>query len=301
MTADAYRSYTIVDVFTDVPLEGNPVAVFDDVSQIEGGSETDDASQIDDAVMQRVARELNLSETVFVLPPDGSGAGAGDARVRIFTPYVELPFAGHPVLGTAFVLGDRLRGESLALETGVGVVPVALRRTGSKVVYGEMEQPIPAPVPFAEEAALLSALGVPAAELPVQAYRNGPVFVYVALPNEDAVAALAPDMAALTGLDGVSGVSCFAGSGRRWKMRMFGPGVGVPEDPATGSAAGPLAVHLARHGWTDYGAEIEIRQGAEIGRPSVLRARVDGGPERLDRVVVGGSAVIVARGEYRIC
>jgi trans-2,3-dihydro-3-hydroxyanthranilate isomerase len=81
---------------------------------------------------------------------------------------------------------------------------------------------------------------------------------------------------------------------------MFAPGLGVPEDPATGSAAGPLAVHLARHGWTDFGADIEIRQGAEISRPSVLYARAEGSAERIDRVLVGGSAVIVARGEYRL-
>ncbi len=285
MTPERHRSYTVVDVFTDVPLEGNPVAVFDD------------GSGLDDAVMQRVARELNLSETVFVLPPEDGGA---DARARIFTPFVELPFAGHPVLGTAFVLGGRSGEATVVLETGAGAVPVALRRSGSEVVYGEMEQPLPVPEPFDAEAALLRALGVTASELPVQAYRNGPVFVYVALADEDAVAALAPDMGALLSLPGASGVSCFAGSGERWKVRMFGPGVGVPEDPATGSAAGPLAVHLARHGRIDYGAAIEIRQGAEIGRPSLLRARVEGTRERLERVSVGGSAVVVARGEYRV-
>jgi trans-2,3-dihydro-3-hydroxyanthranilate isomerase len=292
MMADARRSYTIVDVFTDTPLEGNPVAVFDD------------GTGLDEPLMQRIARELNLSETVFVLPPSGAGFGAGsasaDARVRIFTPYVELPFAGHPVLGTAFVLGGSSGEESVALETGAGVVPVALRRSGSEVVYGEMEQPIPVPEPFEETPALLSGLGVEASELPVQAYRNGPVFVYVALADEAAVASLSPDLGALSGLPGLSGVSVFAGAGDRWKTRMFGPGVGVPEDPATGSAAGPLAVHLARHQRIEYGRQIEIRQGAEIGRPSILQARVDGTSERVERVVVGGSAVLVARGEYRV-
>ena len=89
-------------------------------------------------------------------------------------------------------------------------------------------------------------------------------------------------------------------SGSRWKTRMFAPAHGVAEDPATGSAAGPLAVHLARHGRIRFGAEIEIRQGAEIGRPSILYARADGSPERVESVVVGGSAVVVARGEYRL-
>jgi trans-2,3-dihydro-3-hydroxyanthranilate isomerase len=284
MSAEDRRAYTIVDVFTDVPLEGNPLAVFDDGVGLEA------------VAMQRVARELNLSETVFVLP----ASHAADAWVRIFTPYVELPFAGHPVLGAAFVLAGRSGSSSIALETGAGLVPVALTRSGDQVVYGEMEQPIPVPEPFGDPQALLRALGVPGSELPVEAYRNGPVFVYVALSCEDAVASLEPDMRALAGLEGGFGVSCFAGSGVQWKTRMFGPAHGVPEDPATGSAAGPLAFHLARHGWIEYGREIEIRQGAEIRRPSVLRARVEGGPERVQRIVVGGSAVIVARGEYRV-
>src|SRR6202011_846541 len=98
---------------------------------------------------------------------------------------------------------------------------------------------------------------------------------------------------------GEIGVSCFAGRARHWKTRMFAPGLGVPEDPATGSAAGPLALHLARHGRIDFGEQIELCQGAEIRRPSALYARVEGSAERVERVLVGGSAVIVARGEYR--
>src|SRR5436309_11284318 len=96
------------------------------------------------------------------------------------------------------------------------------------------------------------------------------------------------------------GATCFAGFGNRWKTRVFAPAHGVAEDPATGSAAGPLAVHLARHGRIRFGEEIEIRQGAEIGRPSMLYARADGSLERVESVVVGGSAVVVARGEYRL-
>ena len=101
-------------------------------------------------------------------------------------------------------------------------------------------------------------------------------------------------------LGAILGVNCFAGEGRRWKTRMFAPGGGIPEDPATGSAAGPLAVHLARHGRIAWGDEIEISQGTEIGRPSKLYARVDGSVEALERVEVGGAAVVVARGEFRL-
>jgi trans-2,3-dihydro-3-hydroxyanthranilate isomerase len=277
------HSYVVADVFTDVPLEGNQVAVFGD------------GTDLSDAQMQRVAREMNLSETVFELPAD-NGA---HARIRIFTPVSELPFAGHPVLGSAFVVGERLGVELVRLQTGAGVIPIALTREGDEIVYGEMEQPIPTPEPFAAVDELLQALGVERSELPVEAYPNGPLHVYVALESEEAVVALAPDMGALARLGSV-GVSCFAGAAPHFKTRVFGPALGVPEDPATGSAAGPLAVHLVRHGWVEPGQPIEIRQGAEIKRPSLLRAQVDGSPERIERVAVGGAAVIVARGEYRL-
>jgi trans-2,3-dihydro-3-hydroxyanthranilate isomerase len=114
------------------------------------------------------------------------------------------------------------------------------------------------------------------------------------------VAALQPDFQALARLLPRGTTNCSAGAGRRWKTRAFAPGAGVPEDPATGSAAGPLACHLARHGRISFGEEIEIRQGAEIDRPSVLFARADGTRDRIERVEVGGSAVTVARGEFRL-
>jgi trans-2,3-dihydro-3-hydroxyanthranilate isomerase len=277
-----WRRYIIADVFTATPLEGNQLGVFPD------------GRGLDADVMQRTARELNLSETVFFLP----AGNTGDVRVRIFTPASELPFAGHPVLGSAFVLGEALGAPRVTLETGAGVVPVELARTGDRITFGRMEQPIPVPEPYEDAAALLAALGVPGSGLPVEAYRNGPRHVYVELPSEDAVAAVRPDQRALAGL-GI-GVSTFAGRGRAWKTRMFAPFHGVPEDPATGSAAGPLAVHLARHGRVGFGEEIEIRQGEEIGRPSRLYAQADGSAGRVERVLVGGPAVIVARGEYRL-
>jgi trans-2,3-dihydro-3-hydroxyanthranilate isomerase len=279
------RRYTIADVFTDVPLQGNQLAVFTD------------ATGLSDDTMQRAARELNLSETVFVFRSEDPNA---HLRVRIFTPATELPFAGHPVLGTAFVVGRAMGSNVVRLETGLGVIPVTLMRADQGApYYGEMEQRVPTPEPFDREPDLLAALGVGESVLPVEVYRNGPVFVYVALESEDAVAAVRPDLAALERL-GVYGVSCFAGSGDRWKTRMFGPALGVAEDPATGSAAGPLAVHLVRHGRVAFGTDIEIVQGVEIGRRSVLHARVEGSADRIDGVFVGGSAVIVARGEYRL-
>ena len=277
-----YR-YIVVDVFTDTPLEGNPAAVVTDARGIPAGR------------MQRVAREFNLSETVFVLPAESGG----DARVRIFTPSAELPFAGHPVLGTAVVLGEAAGTKLVRLETGAGVVPVELAVENGRIVSGRMRQPVPDWEPYEMAAELLAALGIQASGLPVEAYRNGPRHVYVELASEQAVASLVPDTGALARLPGI-GVACFAGSGGRWKSRYFAPALGVPEDPATGSAAGPLAVHLVRHGRVAFGQEIEIRQGEEIGRPSLLRALVHGRGDGVERVEVGGCAVVVARGEMML-
>jgi trans-2,3-dihydro-3-hydroxyanthranilate isomerase len=252
-----------------------------------------DARGLSTERMQRLARELNLSETVFLLP----AREGGDCRLRIFTPTSELPFAGHPVLGSAFVLGWAHERDALVLETAVGLVQVELARERGRVVFGRMRQPIPTWRAYEREAELLRALGAERSGLPVEAYSNGPLHVYVEMDSEEAVAGLRPDMSALHAI-GEMGVSCFAGSGASWKTRMFAPALGVPEDPATGSAAGPLSVHLCRHGRVPFGEEIELRQGAEIGRPSLLYARSAGTSERIDRVEVGGSAVIVAGGQY---
>jgi trans-2,3-dihydro-3-hydroxyanthranilate isomerase len=275
--------YLIVDVFSDAPLRGNQLGVFPD------------AAGFSSEQMQRLARELNFSETVFVLPAEGEG----DARIRIFTPTHELPFAGHPVLGSAFVVGERLERDTVRLQCGLGVIPVELERKDGRIVFGRMRQLVPAWRPYEREAELLAALGVERSELPVEAYPNGPLHVYVALASEHAVASLRPDFAMLERL-GEVGANCFARAGPSWKTRMFGPAYGVLEDPATGSAAGPLAIHLARHGQIAFGEQIEIRQGAELGRPSVLYARVQGSREHIERVEVGGSAVVVAHGEFRL-
>ena len=276
--------YVVVDVFTDTPLVGNALAVFTD------------GRDLGDDEMQRLARELNLSESVFVLPAEAGG----DARIRIFTPSVELPFAGHPTLGSAFVLAGPMQMLEIRLETLRGIVPVALERENDRIVFGRMQQPLPVWREYEQADGLLAALRVERSELPVEHYDNGARFVYVGLGSEEEVAALRPDAFALSDLPDFVGVLCFAGSGARWKARMFAPGGGVAEDPATGSAAGPLAVHLARHGRIAFGDEIEITQGVEIGRPSTLFARVVGTAEELERVEVGGSAVIVARGEFRL-
>ena len=274
--------YVVADVFTDRPLTGNQLAVFTD------------ARELDAETMQALALEVGFSESVFVLPAETDG----DVRIRIFTPRVELPFAGHPVLGTAFVLGGPLQRSVIRLETGSGLVPIELERdeTGS-IAFGRMQQPVPTVQPYPEQERLLAALGVERSLLPIETYDNGAQPTYVLLDSEADVAALRPDFGVLDELEIMA--TCCAGSGTTWKVRMFAPYGGVPEDPATGSAAGPLACHLCRHSLVGWGTEIEITQGVEIGRPSKLYARALGDASGIDRVEVGGRAVVVARGEYR--
>jgi trans-2,3-dihydro-3-hydroxyanthranilate isomerase len=219
----------------------------------------------------------------------------GHVRIRIFTPTLELPFAGHPVLGTAFVLAQPLQLDEIRLETDSGVVPIRLEREGPRIAFGWMRQPPVTGEEYKGADELLALLGIEKSELPVELYRQGPGHVLIALDSPEAVAALRPDFGALKELSPY-GTGCFARDGEVWKYRSFVPAHGIDEDPATGSAAGPLALHLARHGWIEFGEEIVIRQGVEIGRPSTLHA-VARSPEEIE---VGGSAVVVARGEFRL-
>ena len=273
--------YVVVDVFTDTPLAGNQLAVFTD------------ARELDQELMQALSLEIGFSETTFVLPPEEGG----HARVRIFNPRREMAFAGHPILGTAWVLAQPLQRSVIELETGNGMVPVEIERDESgALVFGRMQQPVPIVRALDNTDALFVSLDVKKSELPVELYDNGATHIIVTLESEAAVAALAPDSAAIAPFE-VTGVNCIAGSGASWKNRMFWP---LGEDAATGSAAGPIACHLSRHGLVEWGEWIEISQGVEIGRPSTLFARADGGDGGIERVFCGGRAVVVARGEFRL-
>ncbi|MGN7916628.1 MULTISPECIES: PhzF family phenazine biosynthesis protein [Lysobacter] len=273
--------YVVADVFTDRPLEGNPVAVFTNAFGLEA------------ADMQRIAREMNLSETTFVFPPGADG----DFHVRIFTPVNELPFAGHPTLGTAIVLGEQCDAAGFGLETAMGTVPFTFQRSDDgSILTASMQQPIPAWEPYELADVLLEGLGLASSTLPVEIYRNGPRHVFVGLPSIPALSAVKPDLRILATLPDMA-ANCFAGSGSQWRMRMFSPAYGVAEDAATGSAAGPLALHLIRHGQLGFGQPIEICQGVEMGRRSVMHAVVEGSLAQIGPIRVSGSATVVARGE----
>lgn len=275
--------YNLVDVFTDTALEGNPLAVFTN------------GAGLAPSLMQSIAREMNLSETVFLLPPQQGG----HARLRIFTPRAELPFAGHPVLGSAWVLGPPMQLELLRLETGAGIIEVRMEREGYKLSSAFMTQPLPQFSPFEESALVIEALGVPrdvtrgAVTLAV----NGPRHLLCEVESPDVLAALLPDMNALARIfDG--GVLVFAVEADEIAhARYFAPGAGIPEDPATGSAAGPLGAYLVKSGRLESGVLLSVHQGHTMGRPSLLLVRSDLEDGSISQVVVGGSARVVGRGE----
>ena len=275
--------YVVADVFTDRALEGNQLAVFTD------------ARAIDEQTMQALALEIGFSETTFVLPPEQGGT----VRIRIFTPRSELPFAGHPCLGTAWVLASSLQRGVIELETQSGIVPVELEREGSgKIVFGRMSQPLPSVEPYPDPDALLRALGVGGSELPVERYDNGVRHTFVTLGSFDEVAALRPDFSALTRARGHG--ELLRGLRRRLedaRVRSFGRGARGSGDGLGGRSARRPPLPSRSVEWGEW---IEIAQGAEIGRPSTLFARADARDGKLEHVSVGGHAVVVARGEFRL-
>jgi trans-2,3-dihydro-3-hydroxyanthranilate isomerase len=272
--------YRLVDVFTDKAFGGNPLAVFRE------------PAKLDATTMQAIAKELHLSETTFVLPPSSSAA---DHRVRIFTPDAELPFAGHPTLGTAYVLSEGKDGTT-RLEEGVGVIRVTLREG-----FVQMEQPLPTftGTTITRKAAA-EALGLAVEEVrsdvPIQMGSSGLPYLFVPLSNMKAVRrARRP-----SGID--ANVYVFAMSAERSGShvhgRMFDQGLGIGEDPATGSAQGPLGAYLVAHELVQVAPTTRIRseQGFEIARPSILDIEVDRAGAAVTAVRVGGRCVSMGGG-----
>ncbi len=278
-------SYHLCDVFARGPLTGNQLAVFGE------------AEAIPEPDLVALAREFNFSEVAFLYAPRSEG----DARVRIFTPVAEIPFAGHPLLGSGALVGRARNLDRVQLECDIGLIEITLEQSMGDSVFAWMRQPIPRINDFPAVDELLATLGVTRSMLPVEIYDNGMQHVFVTLDNETQVAGLRPDLAGLDDLlrrRGMHiGVNCFAGAGRRWKTRMFAPTDGVPEDPATGSAAGPLACHVTRYGLGAFDETIVISQGDELGRPSTLHAQIAGTPDQITSVAVGGIVQLLGTGE----
>jgi len=286
--------YCTLDVFTDRRFGGNPLAV------------VLDAAGVDDATMQQVAREFNYSETTFVLPPSDA---SHTARVRIFTPGGELPFAGHPTVGTAYALATlgRIPAQvrDIVFEEGVGPIPVRVDRDADGSIRRCVLTTAQAPnlvesLGDRRTIAEMLNLGESAVVADAEIWSCGVPFLVTPLADAGALASARLDIGRCHALlDGrkTQKVYPVARSGdAQWRVRMFAPGLGVPEDPATGSAAAALAGWLARRVPGDGDRSWQILQGQEIDRPSMIELQYEQTGTVARRVRVGGAAVMFARG-----
>jgi len=282
------RRFATLDVFTDRRFAGNPLAV------------VLDAQALDAAAMQAIAREFNHPETVFVFAPADP---AHRARVRIFTPARELPFAGHPTVGTAVLLGAREGGgRDIVLEEGIGPVQCTIESSGGSARFAIPQ--LPAEVgPAADDAAIATALTLAPEDIgegrPAR-WSAGIPLTFVPIVSLAAIARCRPDLARFDAAFGAgAAVYVFCNetveSGHHFHARMFAPGMGVPEDPATGSAAAAFAGVLAPR-LRDGTHALTIEQGYEMGRPSLIRLTAEVAAGRLVSASVGGNAVIVTEG-----
>ena len=290
----SYR-YRVVDVFTTQPLEGNPLAVFPE------------ASGLDDVTMQKIAREMNLSETVFVVPATRASLAAG---VRIFTPTRELPFAGHPTVGTSFVLLDEgavpAGTKQFVLEEKVGPVPVRVE-TGERPLIWLTTPPISYGRTY-DRLRCAQALGVAAHDLldiTPQWLSAGNPTVFIALRDRRAVDDAWLDSHGVSIIKGADAapicVFVFTPAPEGAYARMFAPEYGVPEDPATGSSTGPLAAFMIRHRLVSgaAGTRFVSEQGTKMGRRSILYVELHGAGGA-DGIDVGGYVTPIAEGTLKL-
>ena len=299
-----YR-YLTADVFTDKPFGGNQLAVFPD------------ATGLDDERMFALAREFNFSETTFVFPPEQGGT----RRLRIWTPGGEVPFAGHPTVGTAHVLAEigeiPLEGESTSIvfEEQVGPVPVKIRASGGKPVFAQLSvaklPEIGPPVPTRETLASMLSLepkDLVGGHFAPQSISCGLPFLFVALKDRAAVkrSRIRVDQWERTlGSAWASMIMVFSRDPEREgsdiRARMYAPGISVPEDPATGSACAALGGYLAARDTRQEGTlRWVVEQGFEMGRPSIIEVEVDKAAGAITAVRVGGASVTMSEGTIRV-
>lgn len=302
----SFMRYLHLDVFTDRPLEGNQLAVF-----------TAPPPDIDARLMQRIAAEMNFSESTFILPRQTHG----DVRMRIFTPAEELPIAGHPTIGSTFALaaeGVIAAGrKEFVFELGVGPTPVSLEWKEGRLDFAWMTQPLPSFQTEMEPRVLVSSFGLNESDalpsFPAQVISCGVPFLFVPLASRAAVDRVTLDRRAYVAAcqkAGIKELPVFmftpdrqgASGDETVYSRMLAPGFGITEDPATGSASGPLGCYLARHGVVDSARARSFvsLQGVAMGRPSRIHIAIDSEGGDITRVRVGGRAVIVGSGELSL-
>ncbi len=291
-------AFCTCDVFTTERYSGNPLAVVSGADGLSGSA------------MQRIAGEFNLSETIFILTAQDA---AHTARVRIFTPGRELPFAGHPTVGCAVMLAENAAGEGdfetiVTLEEQAGLVPVTVWRRGGRVT-ATLTAPL---TPFAVDASITAmdaavALGLSPADIGFGPHRcgvaeAGPRFIFVPVSNLDALSRATPNGAAFEALMAQGKthevfVYTAGTEGADYRGRMFAPDIGIPEDPATGAASACFPAHLDACGLlTDGTTDLVMHQGYEMGRPSRIAIGIDRAQGTIAAVRVGGSAIRVSSG-----
>ena len=281
------------DVFSSKPLQGNSLAVFSD------------ARGLSDTEMQSVAKEMNLSETTFILPRDPKIERERGVRVRIFTVQEELPFAGHPTLGTAFALRGKSEAQEITLELNVGKVPVRFEDTPNQPTFGEMTQVDPTFGLVHEREAMARATGLSIedfdATLPIQTVSTGMPFTIAPLKSLAVIQKLRVDLHHATEyLEKTGGKFLYfvaretvdPAAGLHARMLFYNG-----EDPATGSAAGCTAAWMVAHGVAEPDQRVLIEQGVEMQRPSRIFVRASRRDNRIVNVRVGGNAIEVIRGE----
>lgn len=293
--------YLLFDVFTDEVFGGNPLAVFPDASEIPANR------------MQKLAMELNLSETTFVLPPENA---ENDFRVRIFTPRQELPMAGHPTIGTAFALLKEKKipldqkEVSIRFEEGVGPIPIHIQDVHAEFPQITMSQPRPefgSQYSDRQKIAMMLSIGLTDlhASLPIQAVSTGVPFLFVPIRNLQTMTQLRlrADMLEDPQLPSKLFFAFCTETERKGSTvhgRMFAPSLGIAEDPATGGAAGPLGCYLLQHGVVDENRakQIIVEQGFEMNRPSILHVSISWKNATINEVLVGGTCVAVGEGRF---
>jgi trans-2,3-dihydro-3-hydroxyanthranilate isomerase len=290
--------YYLLDVFTDVPFGGNPLAVFTE------------ANQLSTQQMQCIARELNLSETVFLCAPTAKEA---DVKMRIFTPGMELPTAGHPTIGTAFlILATKLlepkKGNELLLEQNIGCMHINFEKNGEEITELMMEQPFPKfEQTFKEKELVASLLNIDEEEIyenyPCRVVNCGNPFLIVPVTSLETVKKLHLNHNLWNSIIdelNLTGVMVFTLETEEEKSlvhsRMFAPHLGIEEDPATGSAHGPLAAYLHNYQLADVSKVQQCEQGFEMGRPSYINIQVLTREGKIDKVFIGGKSVIMGNG-----
>jgi trans-2,3-dihydro-3-hydroxyanthranilate isomerase len=284
--------YSVVDVFTETPLEGNPVAVFPA------------SADLDPRVMQAIARELNLAETVFVCPATRPGCAA---RLRIFTPAAEMAFAGHPTIGASWVL--RAEGivaadsERFFLDEGVGAIPIRVE-PGTRPLIWLSTPPVRTGKRY-DPALCARALGLGGhdlLDLPPQWLSAGNAIAVIAVKDKAAVDRAWLDRGGQEALQGEAGgpvcAYVFAPTPSGAYGRMFAPSLGVPEDPATGSAMGPLATYMLQHGLAARGARFLCEQGTKMGRRCILHVQT--GTAEGAAIDVGGNVAALTEAVMRL-